>query len=67
MKDGYRSAGVPPSASRIMLANGQLSTDSIGAQSVDGSTGEASGASNSGAAAGESSLVKGDFDPARCL
>jgi len=30
-EDGYRCAGVPPIASRIMIASGQLSTDSFGA------------------------------------
>lgn len=31
MKGGYRYTGVPPIASRIVIASGQLSTDSFGA------------------------------------
>jgi len=39
---GYRYTGVPPNASRIMVASGQSSTDSVGARSPRGT--RASGA-----------------------
>ena len=42
-RGGYRCAGVPPIASRIVVANGQLPTDSCGAVRLDCSSERASG------------------------